>query len=260
VVGVTRKVAIVTGASRGLGLAVSQRFASFGWDIVLVARVSNELRDACLHLCEHPSHPEQLILEMPCNVTTPPDVADVIDRVVKRAGRVDVLVCCAGIYGPIGKLEETKVGEWVNAIQTNLIGTMLFCREVLPTMKWQRSGKIVTLSGGGTFPEAGYTAYNASKGGVQRFTEALSLELEGAGVDINAVAPGTLPTRMQMPGAVVADPERAIDNAVDCIAWLASPASDGISGRVFSAIWDDFRIIKPPLGRDDYRMRRVVPA
>lgn len=175
-------------------------------------------------------------------------------------GRIDVLVCNAAIYGPVTPLDETDWYEWVDAIQINLMGTVLCCRSVLPIMRKQGYGKIITLSGGGVRPQKNCTAYNASKAAVVRFTEALATDLEGTGIDVNAVAPGVLDTRMRLRAALPDDPAANMRKAVDLIAWLASSASDGISGRLFSAQWDDWESVPKRVLTDDlYRMRRVVP-
>jgi 3-oxoacyl-[acyl-carrier protein] reductase len=125
-------------------------------------------------------------------------------------------------------------------------------------MRAQGYGKIINISGAGARPQTECTAYNASKAGLLRFTEALAVDLEGAGIDVNAVAPGTLDTRMRLRSALPDDPAANMRKAVDLIAWLASSASDGITGRLFSAVWDDWEHLGD-LGKDDYRMRRVVP-
>lgn len=234
------KVALVTGGSMGLGRAVAEHFAATGMRVIT---------------CAHTS-PANVTIR--CDVSHASDVAAMFDWVQSQYGRLDVLVCCAGTYGPIGDLEQQDWYAWASTIAVNLLGTMLCCQRAVAIMKRQHSGKIVTLSGGGTRPQPGYSAYNAAKAGVQRFTEALAVELADSGIDVNAVAPGTLDTRMRMPRSTLLRPECAMQRAVDCIAWLVSPESDGVSGRLFSAVWDDYRHL-PPLKQDDYRMRRSVP-
>jgi 3-oxoacyl-[acyl-carrier protein] reductase len=153
----------------------------------------------------------------------------------------------------------TDPGEWLKAMKINLYGPMLCARAVLPMMRARGYGKIINVSGAGVSPEPECTAYNASKAGLLRFTEALAVDLAGTGIDVNSVAPGTLDTRMRLRSLMTLNPEKAMRQAVEYIAWLASAASDGISGRLFSAVWDDVGNLPQPLDHDDFKMRRVVP-
>jgi NAD(P)-dependent dehydrogenase (short-subunit alcohol dehydrogenase family) len=95
------------------------------------------------------------------------------------------------VYGPKGAIEDVDWAEWVQALNVNLLGTILCCRSVLPHFRVQRRGKIVLLSGGGaTKPMPFLSAYAASKAAVVRFGETLAGEVRGAGIDVNSVAPG----------------------------------------------------------------------
>jgi NAD(P)-dependent dehydrogenase (short-subunit alcohol dehydrogenase family) len=239
------KVAIVTGGTMGLGMAVAERFVQDGMDVVTCSRSGDP----------GPGH------HIRADVSLVDDVDKLVAVAKKYTGRIDILVCNAAIYGPVKPLEETSLEEWQQCIDINLIGTMLCCRAVLPIMKQQGYGKIITLAGGGVRPQPNCTAYNASKAGVVRFTEALADDVAGWGIDVNAVAPGTLDTRMRLRSALPADSVAAMRRAVDLIAFLASSWSDGITGRLLSAVWDDWLNIPRDLDghRDTYRMRRVVP-
>ena len=111
--------------------------------------------------------------------------------------RIDILVNNAGIYGPIGPTHEIDWDAWVDAININLLGLVYACRAVTPIMIRQKSGKIINLSGGGaTNPLPRMTSYAASKAAVVRFTESLALDLKPHGIDVNAIAPGALDTRL----------------------------------------------------------------
>ncbi len=239
------KVALVTGGSMGLGLAVVERFARDGMEVVTGAR--------------HEWIAPYGVASTTVDVSDAADVELFVDSVAAMCGRIDVLVCNAAIYGPIGRLEDNDWDEWVRTYDINVLGTVLCCREVLPIMRAQGYGKIITLSGGGARPQMGCTAYNASKAAVVRFTEALAVELQGSGIDVNAVAPGVLDTRMRIRSPMPEDPAANMQRAVDLIAWLASSDSDGVTGRLFSAVWDDWRNLSS-IGKDDYRMRREVPT
>ena len=171
--------------------------------------------------------------------------------------------------------------EWARAIEINLMGTVLPCREALPLFRRAGAGKIINLSGGGaTAPLPRLSAYAASKAAVVRFTETLAEELRGTGIDVNAVAPGALNTRL-LDEVLAAGPdrvgktfyERALKQKADggaplekgaaLCAFLLSPESDGISGRLLSAVWDpwaDLPARRAELAESDiYTLRRIVP-
>ncbi len=234
-----KPVALITGGSMGLGKAVAEHFCNAGYEVVTCARHGGTFE---------------------LDVSSPNSVWRMLRDIENNYGRLDVLVCNAAVYGPVSGIDEGDWLEWRQAFEINVMGVMLPCRYAIPIMKRQKYGKIVTLSGGGERPKLGCSAYNASKAAVQRFTECLSVDLEGTGIDVNCVAPGVLDTRMRLSSSKPENPEWAMQNAVDCIAWLASDTSDGISGRLFSAVWDDLDNLPKPLGKDDYRMRRVVPV
>ena len=113
-----------------------------------------------------------------------------------------MLVNNAGVYGPKGLIEEVAWDEWEHAVRVNLFGSVLCCRAVLPHFRANGYGKIIQLSGGGaTSPLPRLSAYAASKAAVVRFAETLAEELEGTGIDVNAIAPGALNTRLLDAGA-----------------------------------------------------------
>ena len=181
-----------------------------------------------------------------------------------------------------GLVEEVDWDEWEHAVRVNLFGSVLCCRAVLPHFRANGYGKIIQLSGGGaTSPLPRLSAYAASKAAVVRFAETLAEELRGHGIDVNAVAPGALNTRL-LDEVLEAGPRRVGDSfyerAVEqrssggtpldlpsrLVVFLASGASDGISGKLISAPWDPWEEL--PSRADDlretdvYTLRRIVPA
>jgi 3-oxoacyl-[acyl-carrier protein] reductase len=179
-------------------------------------------------------------------------------------------------------VESVDWTEWVRAIEINLNGSVLMVRALLPHFKQHHYGKIVQLSGGGaTNPLPRFSAYAASKAAVVRFAESLALEVEPFGIDVNAIAPGALNTRM-MEQLLAAGPETVgpafyermkkiadeggtpLERGAALAVFLASAASDGITGRLLSAVWDpwsDLPARRDELKRTDiYTLRRITPA
>jgi NAD(P)-dependent dehydrogenase (short-subunit alcohol dehydrogenase family) len=204
-----------------------------------------------------------------------------VERAVALFGGLTVLVNNAGIYGPIGRLEDADWDEWEEAVRINLLGTALMCRAALPGMRARGYGKIINLSGGGaTSPLPRFTAYAASKAAVVRLTETLAEELRGEGIDVNAIAPGALNTRL-LDQVLEAGPENAgrdfhekavkqraeggvpPEKGAALAAFLASAASDGITGRLLSAVWDDWERLPERrdalAGSDVFTLRRITP-
>lgn len=272
---------LITGGSRGLGLAVARRFVQEGANVVIAAREGDALAAAVDGLRGLVGGPFRQIAALVADVSSESAVADLTAFALDRLGGIDVLVANAGIHGDIGPFEGCDWNAWRSAIETNLFGTALCCRAVLPGMRAAGYGKIMALSGGGAANARPYfSAYAASKTAVVRLVETLAVELAGTGVDINAIAPGAMNTRL-LDEQLRAGPERIGEDAwnqawlqacnlpatpdapVDLAVFLASSASDGISGRMISAVWDDWRapgfreaLADPEAGT----LRRVKPA
>ncbi len=196
--------------------------------------------------------------------------------------RPDVLVNNAATQGPIGPFWENDWQEWTESFSLNAFVPIRLCRMVLPEMIRRGRGKIINLSGGGAAgPRPGFSAYGAAKTMLVRFTETLAEEVKPFGIDVNAIAPGAMKSAMTE-AVIAAGPGRAgsreydaavrlgqdtpdvVSRAAGLCAFLASPASDGISGRLISAAWDPWERLashREDLARTDvYTLRRIVPA
>lgn len=273
------RTAIVTGASQGLGRAIAQRYVEAGASVLLCARQGGALRQACDELAAQ-AIPGQVVQAMAADVSSPADAAALVQAALAMAGRIDILVNNAGVYGPMGPIEEVDWGEWVRALEINIQGSVLMCRAVLPAMKAQRAGKIIQLSGGGaTNPMPRISAYAVSKAAIVRFAESLALEVREFGVDVNAIAPGALNTAM-LDQVLAAGPDRVgrdfydrslkqqetggagLQPGVNLALFLASSASDGITGRLISAVWDHWaqwpHHLKELAASDAYTLRRIA--
>lgn len=275
------RTAIVTGASRGLGKAIAAALVDEGADVMLAARDADVLAEAARELEAARPAPTQRIVWQTADVANAGDVERLVTSTVDQLGRLDVLVCNAGVYGPLGAIEDVDWQEWAKAIEINLLGTVLCCRAAIPVMRRQGSGKIIVLSGGGaTAPLPRFSAYAASKAGVVRFAETLAEEVKESGIDVNSVAPGALDTRL-LDQVIEAGPESVgaafyaraltwkdggstpLNVGADLVTFLASPESDGITGRLIAAVWDPWRDFPAQrdriAGSDVYTLRRIVP-
>jgi 2-dehydro-3-deoxy-L-rhamnonate dehydrogenase (NAD+) len=271
------RVAVVTGTSRGLGLEIARAYVAAGAAVVVTGRDEATLSDAAGTLRADGAQVEAVRAD----VSVPEDCARVVQAAEGRFGPVAVLVNNAGVYGPMGAIEDVDWGEWARAIEINLYGPVLMCRAVLPGMRARGYGKIVNLSGGGaTAPLPNISAYAAAKAAVVRLTETFAEELRGSGVDVNAIAPGALNTRM-LDEVLAAGPDAVgesfyakalqqrdsggagLERGAALAVFLGSAGSDGISGRLLSALWDDWATLperrEALMAGDVYTLRRIVP-
>ena len=224
---------------------------------------------------------DQRILTGICDVSSIEQVEKLFGEIGRRLGGVDVLVNNAGVYGPKGPSDTVDFTSWCRAIEINLFGTFLPARLAIRHMKQKGRGKIINLSGGGaTSPMPRISAYAASKAAVVRLTETLAQELREFSIDVNAVAPGALNTRL-LDEILEAGPDAVgntffekalkqresggvpLQKAARLCAYLASSESDGITGKLISAQWDpwdNLHKFREQLAQSDvYTLRRIVP-
>lgn len=275
------KTAIITGANQGLGFQIAKQYLEAGAGAVICARNAASLQQArqeLLRFCQ----PGQQIKAEPGDVSKVADVERIVQATRDEFGRIDILVNNAAIHGPNGASDEVDWQEWVHAVEVNLFGSVLMCRAVVPYLKAQGYGKIVQLSGGGaTNPMPRISAYAASKAAVIRFIETLAEEVRDYHVDVNAIAPGPLNTRM-LDEVLEAGPDKvgnvlyeraleqkrnggaSLENAAALAVFLGSGLSDGITGKLISAVWDPWRNLPEHLddlrSTDIYTLRRIVPG
>jgi 3-oxoacyl-[acyl-carrier protein] reductase len=274
------RTAIVTGASLGLGAEIARQFAAEGAALMLCARNAAELEAQRARLAAE--YPAARIVAHRADISREADVDSLFAAAVGALGKLDIVVNNAGVYGPMGSIDAVDWDDWVAAIAINLTGTVYCCRKAVELFKPNRFGKIINLSGGGaTNPLPGISAYAASKAAIVRFTETLALEVKEFGIDVNAVAPGALATRLtdqllaagpDRVGAALHERMTKIQSeggtplgigAALCV-YLASAESDGLTGRLIAAQWDPWPFadaVKAKIAASDiYALRRVVPA
>ncbi len=263
-----------------MGLAIAHAYLAAGARVCICGRDASVLKRAQMELAATGGG-EDVVAQV-ADVSIAADVERVFERAVDAFGRVDILVNNAGVYGPKGPIEEVDWEAWEAAVRVNLFGSVLACRAVVPHMRAQRYGKIVQLSGGGaTAPLPRLSAYAASKAAVVRFAETLAEEVRDDGIDVNAIAPGALNTRL-LTEVLDAGPERVgsafyeravqqkeaggtpLERGAALAVFLASAASDGITGKLISAPWDAWEGLSnrtEQLAESDvYTLRRIVPA
>ncbi|HKV44450.1 MAG TPA: SDR family NAD(P)-dependent oxidoreductase [bacterium] len=186
------RVAIVTGAAKGMGSAICAALAAEGAHLVLAAREPGPLTALAETLARREG--ARRALSVPTDVSDERQVAALARRAVDEFGRIDILVNAAGVIGPIETpLHKIAPEDWDRVQSVNLKGVFLCCRAVVPTMIEQRSGKIINIAG--TSGLRGYryrAAYSSSKWAVRGLTRTLALEVGPYGVNVNAICPGVV--------------------------------------------------------------------
>lgn len=263
---------VLTGSSSGIGRALAARLLGRGHDVWGLAR-SDQADFAA---------GEPRFRGLRCDVAAWDQVAAAAAAVHREAPAIDALIACAGLQGEIGRALAADPVRWSATVRANLDGTYFALRAFAPLLaRAERRAKIVCFSGGGaTKPRSHFSAYGVAKTGVVRLVETIAEEERGRPLDINAIAPGAINTRLtdevlalgpDVAGAAeyaAAQKQKAggggsLERALDCVEWLLSPASDGLSGRLIAAPWDPW----PTLGAhaaeiaagDAYTLRRIVP-
>ena len=272
--------AIITGASQGLGQAIAEAYVRAGASVCLCARDPARLERVAGELSAL-AGADQRVEAVPADVSREDDVVRLVESAMARFSQIHVLVNNAGVYGPLGPIEDIPWRDWVDAIAINLLGSVLCCRAIVPHFKAHRYGKIVQLSGGGaTNPLPNISAYAASKAGIVRFAETLAEETRDFGIDVNAIAPGALDTRL-LDQLLAAGPARVgqvfydrmvsvkesggtpLERGTALAVFLGSAESDGITGKLLAAVWDPWESLgehRADLqGTDVYTLRRIVP-
>ncbi|MCD8011361.1 MAG: SDR family oxidoreductase [Lachnospiraceae bacterium] len=184
---------LVTGASRGIGRAIALRFAENGWDVAIVARQNQDKLEEVRALIE--SH-HVLCYPFLEDVGERGAAARIFDALGEQGRNVEVLVNNAGI-SHIGLLQDTTWEEWQQILQTNLTGCYAMCKEAIPAMIWNHSGRILNISSvWGLCGASCEVAYSATKGGLHALTKALAKELAPSNIQVNAIACGAIDTEM----------------------------------------------------------------
>ncbi|MBI4768055.1 MAG: SDR family oxidoreductase [Deltaproteobacteria bacterium] len=195
---------LITGSTRGIGVETAAEFLKKGDQVVIFSREKQHVEEARERLLAFGK--KEALLSQAGDVRKRKDVERIIRKSMKRFGRIDVLINNAGVgfYGPV---EETTEEKWDHIIDTNLKGTFLFLRQIIPIMKRQGKGIIVNISSGlGVEGMGNFSAYSASKFGVVGLTRALADELSDSTIRIYAVLPGAVDTTLLADSGFQMDP------------------------------------------------------
>jgi NAD(P)-dependent dehydrogenase (short-subunit alcohol dehydrogenase family) len=220
------KVALITGAGRGIGRAVALAYAREGARLALCARTVAEVEK----VAEEARALRSEATAWTCDVAQEDAVSQLVAEVQKKFGRIDVLVNNAGVMTRASSTADLEVKKWDYVLAVNLRGPFLVTRAVLPLMAKQKSGSIINVSS--MLGRCGYTdyiAYSASKWGLEGFTQVLAAETRSSGIRVNSVDPGTVATKLT--GFMGSKPE----SVTDVFVYLASDESKGVTGKALSS-------------------------
>ena len=273
------RIAIITGANQGLGREISKSYVTAGANVMLCARNYDLLEKVELELKPLLGENQKIFIKK-CDVTNENEVNALVHDTLDKLGGCQILVNNAGIYGPKGAIEDQDWDEWKKAIEINVFGSVLMCRALIPHFKRQNYGKIIQLSGGGaTKPLPNLSVYATSKAAIVRFADTLAEEVRSFGIDVNAIAPGALNTSM-LQEILDSEPEKVgedfyktalkqknnggipLNKGAELALFLASSASDGITGKLISTLWDKWKEWPEHLeeleNSDAYTLRRIA--
>ncbi len=270
---------LITGGTQGLGLSLATELIKRQANLLVCAR-SKESIDSAQANFNLIKQSEQKIYTSVTDISNSIEIDELYVKAKSMFGQIDILINNAGVIGDIDKFLETDLEKWKEVININFIGSALMIQKFLPDMLEQKFGKIIQLSGGGaTAPLQGMSAYASSKVAIVRLIETLSKEYANSGVEFNCVAPGMMKTRLlkemfkagpkkigdELFNKTANKSDEIIDSTVKAcklILFLCSEKSQGISGKLISAEWDNWEIwpehISEITNTDLYTLRRIT--
>lgn len=225
---------VITGASRGLGRALAERFAAEGARLALCSRSGPALEAVRASLAERRAD----VLAATCDISDSHQTTAFAERVLSTWGHVDVLINNASMLGPRVAVSEYPVKEWDEVIQTNVNGLFFLTRLVVPTMMSRGAGAVINVSSSvGRAGRRHWGAYAVSKFALEGFTQVLADELKPFNIRVNSVNPGPMATDMRHEAFPQEDPAtlRTPDQLTEVFLYLASDDGKGISGQAFDA-------------------------
>jgi len=270
------RIALITGASRGLGAHLASRFWHAGWSLVLVARDESALVDACVTFERRPLQTLELVS---CDLVSIDQIKKLSVLLKEKYQSLELLINNAAIQGPIGSLEQNDFDEWLEALTINFLAPVLLCKELIPLLNKASNASIINLSGGGaTGPRPSFSSYASSKAALVRFSETIADELRAKNIRVNCIAPGAMKTSMleevlafpenagerelELAKKVLSEGGASMDKVADLMLFLASDAGKGITGKLISAAWDNWEEWPNHISElnktDAFTLRRIV--
>jgi len=247
------QVIVITGGSGGIGKILALGFAKTKAKVIILGKRRAKLKSVSKEIGKF-----GICGFMPCDVSNYSQVKAVFAKILKKYKKIDVLVNCAGIYGPIGEFHRNNLLEWKEALDVNLLGTVNTTNNVLPHMIKSRRGKVINFSGGGAVqPFPNFSAYATTKAAVVRFTETLANEYAKYNIQVNVIAPGAINTSF-LDKVLKAGAERAGKSffqksleqkrnggdspyiAAELALFLCSPKNK-LTGKLIAAKWDPWK-------------------
>lgn len=263
---------LITGGGSGIGAAIARDLSEDGHSVIICGRREKKLKDV--------AETSENISFHTCDVSDENSVIDLLNFVKSKFDHIDIIINSAGLFGAIGRFDKTDSQMWKKTFEINMFGTYLVTKHFLDLLLRSDVKKIINFSGGGAFGAfPNYSAYAVSKAAVVRFSENISEELKDFGVQVNCVAPGFVETeihdatfqvgegaagehfkktRMQLKEGSV--PMQVV---VDCVKFLTSDESDGLTGKTISASFDKWKSdvfkgsMKQITASELYTMKRI---
>ena len=272
-----QEICIITGCTSGLGYEILKGFLKKNYKIYGISNNKIKIKMALKKLKEENYNLDNFFLKR-VDVSNSIEVKKYVKNISKIEKKIDILISNAGVYGPIGKFEETNTKEWKKAFDINFFGSLNMFREVIPIMKENNYGRIIQISGGGATKSLPmFTSYASAKVAIVRFAETISEELNNYNIKINCIAPGALNT-VFLDQALKAGPKKTGENFYKKMIIITKRGGDDMSqtvnlclqlsnkkskinGKIISSLWDKWSkfVNNDALNRNDvYTLRRII--
>lgn len=270
---------LISGATGGFGSALSHKYYQEGANLLLIGRSINKLNSLKNKLTKDKTS-NQFIITIKLDLSNLDVIKKVINKELNNINKIDILINCAAIQGPIGKSWENNFKEWQRTFNTNFYSTMILTNTILPFMLKFKTGNIINISGGGsTSSRPDFSSYAISKTAIVRYTEILADELSNTKIKVNSIAPGIMATNMiknviknkknitnlkefNTAQKVLVDGDN-MNKAIDLCIFLSSKESNRINGKLISATWDPWHLLNSNKNKisesDIYTLRRILP-